>query len=81
MAVQSKAWTTFARSNAGIVGSNPIQGMDVCVRLFCVCVVLYVGSGLATDWSLVQGVLSTVYRIKKLKRGQGPTKDCRAIER
>jgi hypothetical protein len=22
-------------SNAGIVGSNPIQGMDVCVPLFC----------------------------------------------
>jgi hypothetical protein len=26
---QSKAWTVFARSNAGIVGSNPSQGMDV----------------------------------------------------
>jgi hypothetical protein len=24
------------------------DGMDVCVRLFCVCVVLCVGSGLAT---------------------------------
>jgi hypothetical protein len=35
-----------ARSNTGIVGSNPNQGMDVCVRLFCVCVVLYVGRGL-----------------------------------
>jgi hypothetical protein len=37
-----------ARSNAGIVGSNHTQGMDVCVRLFCVCVVLCVGGGLAT---------------------------------
>jgi hypothetical protein len=27
----------FVRSNAGIVGSNPIQGMDVCLRLFCLC--------------------------------------------
>jgi hypothetical protein len=35
-------------SKAEIVGSNPIQGMDVCVRLFCVCVVVCVGSGLAT---------------------------------
>jgi uncharacterized membrane protein YsdA (DUF1294 family) len=42
--------------------------MDVCVRLFCVCVVLCVGSALATAWSLVQGVLPTVYRIKKLKK-------------
>jgi hypothetical protein len=29
------------------VGSNSIQGMDVCVRLFCVCAVLCVVSGLA----------------------------------
>jgi hypothetical protein len=27
----------FARSNTGIVGSNPTQSMDVCLRLFCVC--------------------------------------------
>jgi hypothetical protein len=49
------------RSNTGIVGSNPNQGMGVCVRLFCVCVVLFVVSVLATGWSLVQGVLPTVY--------------------
>jgi hypothetical protein len=32
----------------------------LCVRLFCVCVVLCVGSGLATGWSPAQGVLSSV---------------------
>jgi hypothetical protein len=37
-----------ARSNTGIVGSNPTWGMDVCVRFFCVSVVLYVVSGFAT---------------------------------
>jgi hypothetical protein len=37
MVARSKAWTFFARSNAGIVGSNPTWGMDVCVRLFCAC--------------------------------------------
>jgi hypothetical protein len=60
---RSKAWTVFARSNAGIVGSNPTQGMDVlcvCMCLFCVCVVLCLGSGLATGWSLVQGALPAV---------------------
>jgi hypothetical protein len=67
VAARSKAWTVFARSNAGIVGSNTAQGMDVCVRLFCVCVVLCVGSGLKSGWSLVKGVLPTVYRIKILK--------------
>jgi hypothetical protein len=30
------------------VGSNRTGGMDVCLRLFSVCVILYVGSGLAT---------------------------------
>jgi hypothetical protein len=28
---------TVARSNTGVVGSNPTRGMDVCVRLFCLC--------------------------------------------
>jgi hypothetical protein len=31
----------FAHLNAGIMGSNPNQGMDVCLGLFCVCVVLH----------------------------------------
>jgi hypothetical protein len=51
-----KAWTLFARSNTGIVGSNPTWDMDVRVRLFYVCAVLCAGSGLATGWSSVQGV-------------------------
>jgi hypothetical protein len=42
------------------------HGCLYCVRLFYVCIVLCVGTGLATGWSSVQGVLSTVYRIKKL---------------
>jgi hypothetical protein len=74
VAAQSKAWTVFARSNTGIVGSNPTQGMDVCMRLFCVCVLLCVGSGIATGWSPVQGVLPTVCRFKKLKKRQRPNK-------
>jgi hypothetical protein len=44
-----KAWTVFARSNAGIVGSIPIRGMDVCVYS-----VFLLGGGLVTGWSLVQ---------------------------
>jgi hypothetical protein len=55
VAARSKAWTVFARSNAGIVGSNPTRGMDVCVYS-----VFVLGSGLATGWSLVQGVLPSV---------------------
>jgi hypothetical protein len=40
VAARSEAWHIFARSNAVIVGPNLTEGMDVCLRLFCVCVVL-----------------------------------------
>jgi hypothetical protein len=46
MPARSEAGTVFARSNIGIVGLSSTQGIDVCMRLFCV--VLCVGSGLAT---------------------------------
>jgi hypothetical protein len=81
VAAWSKAWTVFACSNPGIVGLKATRGMDVCVRLFYVCVVLCVGSGLATGWSPVQGVLPAVYRLRSWKSGQGPKKGCRAIDR
>jgi hypothetical protein len=67
----------FAHSNTVPVGSNPTGGMNVCVRLFCDCV-LCVGSGLATGWSPVQGVLPTVYWIGKLKKRPWPNK--RAVQ-
>jgi hypothetical protein len=30
----SEPWTVFAHSNSGIVGSNPIPGMDVCMYVY-----------------------------------------------
>jgi hypothetical protein len=71
-AARSKAWTVFACLNAGVVALNPTRGMDVFLRLFCVCVVLCVGSGLAMGWSRVQRVLLTVYRTNNWKSDQGP---------
>jgi hypothetical protein len=68
VAAPSKARTVFARSNDGIVGSNPTRGRDICVRLFRVCAVLCVSSGLVTGSSPVQGVLPTTCRIKNLKK-------------
>jgi hypothetical protein len=65
-------------SLARTLGSNPTHGMDVCVSL--ICYLLYVGSGLATGWSPVQGVLPTVYRNKKLKKRPKSNKDCWAID-
>jgi hypothetical protein len=60
VAARSKAWTVFARSNARFE-SHSRHG---CLH----CVVLCAGIGLATGWSLLQGVLPSVYRIKKPKK-------------
>jgi hypothetical protein len=62
VATQSKAWTVFCGSNTGIVGSNPTQGMDVCVRLFCV------GSDLASGWTPPKESYRLCKKIKKLKK-------------
>jgi hypothetical protein len=70
----------FVGSNNGVVGSNPTRGMDVCARLFCIYVVLCVGSGLATGWSPVQGALPTVYWLRNWRKAK-IHKDCRAIDR
>jgi hypothetical protein len=75
VAARSKAWTVFAHSNTEIVGSNRTQDMDVCVRLFCVYVVLCVGRGLAAGWSPVQAVLPSVYMMNKLKKWPRSSKD------
>jgi hypothetical protein len=77
VATQSKTWTVFACSNTGIMGSNLTQGMDVCVRLFRVHVVLHVGCSCAMSWSPVQEVLPTVHRTEKLKKWPRST---RAVE-
>jgi hypothetical protein len=67
---QSKAWIVFARSNIGVVGSNPTRGMDVCMRLFCVySVVVCVGSGLATSWSPVQESYRLCMELRNWKSG------------
>jgi len=34
---RSEVRTVFGRSNTGIVGSNPIRGMDVCQRFSVSC--------------------------------------------
>jgi hypothetical protein len=78
---RSKLWTVLARSNAEIVDSNPTQGMDVSVLLFCVCVVLCADSGLETGWSPVQGVLPSVCWLEKLKKAtKAQQTDCRTID-
>jgi hypothetical protein len=80
VAARSKARTVFARLNTGIVGSNPTESMYVCVCLFCVCVVLCVGSGLVTGWSPSKEFYRLCIGIKNWKSGQSP-KGCRAMRK
>jgi hypothetical protein len=70
VAARSKTWTDFARSDVGIVRSNPTQiHWCLCGFILCVC------SGLATGWSTVQEVLPTVYNSGVLVRQRTiPTK-------
>jgi hypothetical protein len=80
-AAPSKAWTVFALSNTGIMGSNPSQDMDVCLRLFCVCVVLCIGSFLRRADPPSKESYWLCIGLRNWKSDQGPTKDCRAIDR
>jgi hypothetical protein len=83
VAERSKVCTAFARWEAGIVGSNPKPDMDVlvCVYVYSVCVVLCLGSGLTTSWSLVQGVLPSVKWSWNLKAEARAQVGCRASEK
>jgi hypothetical protein len=62
---RSKTWTVFALWDPGTLGSwvrIPFKSymFCTCMHLLCVCVVLCLGWGLATGWSLVQRVLPSV---------------------
>jgi hypothetical protein len=81
VATQSKTCTVFAPSNAGILGSNPTQGMDVCARLFGICVVLRVGSDHATGCSPSKESYRQFIGLRNINSGEGPTKDCRVADR
>jgi hypothetical protein len=73
VAAPAKVWTIFARSNTAIVGSNPTQGMDVCVRLFCLCCSVC----RQRPWDGLIPSLSSPYRLciglRNWKSGQGST--------
>jgi hypothetical protein len=68
VAERSKTCTVFVLSEAGIMGSNPTQSLDVwCVYAFIPCLCCPVlGTGLTKSCSPVQGVLPAVKMIKKL---------------
>jgi hypothetical protein len=78
VAARSRAWTVFARSNTGVVGSYPPQHMDIRVCLYCLCCPVVEALRRADPPS------KESYRLcigsRNWKSGQGPTKGCRIIE-
>jgi hypothetical protein len=71
VAERSKKWVC-SRSPAGIAGSNPAEGMDVCLLwVLCVCQV----EVSATGWSLVQRCVPVcdleTSRMRRLKPASG----------
>jgi hypothetical protein len=80
VAAWPKAWTVFAISNAGIVGSNPTQGMDfciVCIHSFVVLFCLYVGAFRPADPPAKESYWLCI-ESRNWKSSQGPEKGCRA---
>jgi hypothetical protein len=53
----------------------------MCMCFVCICVVLYLGRGLATSWSLVQGVLPSVndHETEKEARDHGAVEPVKKI--
>jgi hypothetical protein len=77
LAALSKAWTLFERWDCSW---NPNQGMDISVRLFCACLILCVGSGLATDWSPSKESYRLLIGLRNWRSDQGPIKGCRTVD-
>jgi hypothetical protein len=69
-AARSKAWTLFVSTSTETVGSIPILSMEVCVRLFCLYVVVCVGVGLATSWSPYKEPYHCIRKLKVSKAQQ-----------
>jgi hypothetical protein len=84
VAARSKAWTVFARSDAGFVVSNPTQGMDVwCVYAFILCLCCPVFRQRPCD-GLITRPRNVTFCEKWLRnwiRDQGPEWAGRAIEK
>jgi hypothetical protein len=68
-------WPRGLRSNTGIVGSNPTWGMDVCVRLLCLCCPVLVAALWRADPPSKESY-RLCKRSRNWKSGQGPTKGC-----
>jgi hypothetical protein len=77
VATRSEARSVFSRLNAGVLGTNPTRGINTCVNVFCVYDVLCIDNGVATDRSIVQGVLLTMHKFTRLKNARAQQ---RAVE-
>jgi hypothetical protein len=68
-------WPSCLRHELSSLAQTLGRGFECHSKHGCLCaLILCVGRGLATGWSLVQVVLPTVYKIKKLKKRRRPIK-------
>jgi hypothetical protein len=83
MTVRSKAWTVFVRSDAGIVGSNSTQGIDVWVFVYSVVVLscVQVAALRRAYHSSIESYRLVEKWVRNNKRGQSPVWAVRTVER
>jgi hypothetical protein len=76
VATRSNAWIVFARSNSGIVGSNPTQIMNICMCVYSLSDLFFVqGAALRlADNSSKELQCVCKKRLRNWRRDQGPTK-------
>jgi hypothetical protein len=80
VAARYQTWTVFARSNSGIVDANPAWGMDVCVFILSMLSCVQVAALRRADPPFKESYWLCI-RSRNRKSGQGPTKDCKAIDK
>jgi hypothetical protein len=84
VAERSEACTVFARSEAGIVGVNPTQAIDIwCVYVFILCVVLCCPVFRSCDELITRPRSPTVCKNdqESEKQRSGPKRGCRTSEK
>jgi hypothetical protein len=73
-AARSKTWTVSVAQTLDRRFESHLRYGCLCDLIICLCCPVCAGKGLAIGWSPVHGDLPTAYKVKKLKRGQGPTR-------
>jgi hypothetical protein len=78
VAARSRVRNIFARSDTGIVCSNPTRGTDVCAFILCLCCPVYVAA-LRRAYPPSKEPSRLCIRLRNWKKRPGPKLGCRTI--